>query len=40
MRNKLTHAHDFVDYDIVWGAITKNIPQLLSELEKIIPAGK
>lgn len=39
MRNKLIHAYDFVDYDIVWGAITKNIPQLLAELEKIIPAG-
>jgi len=33
MRNKLIHAYDFVDYDIVWGAITKNIPQLLAELE-------
>jgi uncharacterized protein with HEPN domain len=37
MRNRLIHGYDFVDHDILWDAITINIPQLLSELDKIVP---
>ena len=37
MRNRLIHGYDFVDYDILWDAITINIPQLLIELDKILP---
>lgn len=37
MRNRLIHGYDFVDYDILWDAITINMPQLLAELEKILP---
>jgi uncharacterized protein with HEPN domain len=37
MRNRLIHGYDFVDYDIVWGAATINIPELLSELENVLP---
>jgi uncharacterized protein with HEPN domain len=33
------HGYDFVDYDILWDAITINIPQLLNELESILPPG-
>jgi uncharacterized protein with HEPN domain len=36
MRNRLIHGYDFVDYDILWDAVTINIPVLLSELEKIL----
>ncbi|MCX5806615.1 MAG: DUF86 domain-containing protein [Proteobacteria bacterium] len=36
MRNRLIHGYDFVDYDILWDAITINMPQLLAELEKIL----
>ena len=39
MRNRLIHGYDFIDNDILWEAITKNLPQLLTELERIIPAG-
>jgi uncharacterized protein with HEPN domain len=39
MRNRLIHGYDFVDYDIMWNAITMNIPQLLVELEEILPSG-
>jgi uncharacterized protein with HEPN domain len=39
MRNRLIHGYDFVDYDILWDAITINIPQLLNELESILPPG-
>jgi len=37
MRNRLIHGYDFVDYDIVWDAITINIPQLLAELDRLLP---
>lgn len=40
MRNRLIHGYDFIDYDILWNAVTKNLPILLAELEKIIPPGK
>lgn len=35
-RNRLIHGYDFIDYDILWNAVTTNIPQLLNELEKIL----
>jgi uncharacterized protein with HEPN domain len=35
--HRLIHGYDFVDYDILWDAITINIPQLLIELDKILP---
>jgi uncharacterized protein with HEPN domain len=38
MRNRLIHGYDFVDYDILWDAITINMPQLLSVLESILPS--
>lgn len=37
MRNRLIHGYDAVDYDILWNAVTKNLPPLLAELEKILP---
>jgi uncharacterized protein with HEPN domain len=37
MRNRLIHAYEFVDYDVLWDAITINIPALLAELEGILP---
>jgi len=37
MRNRLVHGYDSVDIDILWNAITKNFPELLAELNKIIP---
>ena len=40
MRNRLIHGYDFVDNDILWNAVTINIPTLLLELEKIIPPNE
>ena len=40
MRNRLIHGYDFIDYDILWKAITDNIPSLLTELERNLPPGK
>jgi len=34
MRNKLIHAYDFVDYDIVWGAINKTFRSFFQNLIK------
>jgi len=36
MRNRLIHGYDSVDYDILWDAITKNLPLLLAELDEIL----
>jgi uncharacterized protein with HEPN domain len=37
MRNRLIHGYDSIDYDILWDAITKNLPLLLAEIDKILP---
>jgi len=37
MRNRLIHGYDYVDYDILWDAITTNLPQLLAQLDAILP---
>jgi uncharacterized protein with HEPN domain len=36
MRNHLIHAYFDVDVDIVWDTVTKDLPSLISTLEKII----
>ncbi|MBD2326946.1 DUF86 domain-containing protein [Alkalinema sp. FACHB-956] len=36
MRNRLTHAYFEVDLDIVWEVVTRDLPPLIVELEKII----
>ena len=38
MRNHLIHAYFDVDLNIVWNTITKDLPPLIKELEKIIAA--
>ncbi len=38
MRNRLIHGYDFVDYAILWDTITDDLPPLIIELEKTIPA--
>jgi len=40
MRNRLIHGYDFIDYNILWDAITENLPKLLAEIEKILPSEK
>ena len=36
MRNKLIHAYFDINYEIVWSAMKEDIPQLLSQLQKIL----
>lgn len=35
MRNRLIHAYDRVDLDILWDTIVNDIPQLIGELERL-----
>jgi uncharacterized protein with HEPN domain len=36
MRNRLIHAYFDVDLDVVWTTVTKDLPVLKTELEKIL----
>ncbi|MDJ0729125.1 MAG: DUF86 domain-containing protein [Crocosphaera sp.] len=37
MRNRVTHEYKEVDMEIVWKAIEKDIPELLTQLTPLIP---
>jgi uncharacterized protein with HEPN domain len=37
MRHKVVHDYLHVDFDIVWDVVAVNLPQLLSDLESILP---
>ncbi|HEV7505085.1 MAG TPA: HepT-like ribonuclease domain-containing protein [Thermoanaerobaculia bacterium] len=37
LRNRLIHGYDQVDFDILWQIVTRDLPALESELEKIVP---
>ncbi|MBI4680136.1 MAG: DUF86 domain-containing protein [Nitrospirae bacterium] len=36
MRNRIIHAYDTVNFEIVWNVVKKDLPALKKELEKII----
>jgi len=36
-RNRLIHGYEFVDYDVLWQTVTEELPELIAELEKIVP---
>ena len=40
MRNRLAHAYFDVDLDRVWDTAKDDLPPPISELEKIVPAGR
>jgi uncharacterized protein with HEPN domain len=35
MRDHLIHAYDLVDWDEVWTTATKDVPELLSQIDKV-----
>ncbi|RIK54925.1 MAG: hypothetical protein DCC57_06090 [Chloroflexi bacterium] len=39
MRDKLIHAYDLVSLEEVWQTATKDIPELLANLERLLPGG-
>ena len=36
MRNRLVHGYASVDHDIVWDVVTRDLPPLLTELERLL----
>ena len=36
MRNRLIHGYDDIDFDILYKTVTEELPQLSSQLEKIV----
>ncbi len=36
MRDRLIHAYPTVDMDVVWTVLTKRLPELIAELEKLV----
>ncbi len=37
MRNRIIHAYNDVDLNIVWEVVHRNLPELIAQLEKILP---
>lgn len=37
MRNAAIHEYDDLDLDLVWDTVARDLPDLVKELEKIIP---
>lgn len=40
LRNRLIHGYDQVDFDVLWQIVTQDLPQLVTELEKIVEHGQ
>jgi len=40
MRHRLIHGYDSIDLDILWNAVTTNIPLILDELDRLISEEK
>ena len=36
LRNRLIHGYDQVDFDILWAIVKQDLPNLISQLEKIL----
>lgn len=40
MRNRIVHAYDQIDYEILWDAIHTNLPGLKIRLEMVLAEGQ
>ena len=40
LRNRLIHGYDSVDFDVLWGIVTSDVPKLIAELEPILRNGE
>jgi len=36
MRNKIVHDDENIDFAVLWGTITKSLPELLNRIDKIV----
>jgi len=39
LRNRLIHGYDQVDFDILWQILTKDLPPLVEQLQRILSSG-
>jgi uncharacterized protein with HEPN domain len=39
LRNRLIHGYDQVDFDILWRIVSRDLPALVRELDKIVGRG-
>ena len=39
LRNRLIHGYDAVDFDILWEILTRDLPELVRELERALARG-
>ncbi len=39
MRNRVIHAYDDVDVEIIWETVQRDIPPLTAQLEALLPPG-
>lgn len=37
MRNRLVYGYDAVDLDVLWDTVKEDLPELIKELERILP---
>ncbi len=37
LRNRLIHGYDSVDFDVLWGIVSEDLPKLIADLEGCIP---
>ena len=40
LRNRLIHAYDSVDIEIVWEILHRDIPSLIVELDRLLPSAE
>ncbi len=36
MRNRLIHGYDFLDHDVLWNTIKKDLPVLVGLLKRVL----
>lgn len=36
MRNKIVHDYENIDFAVLWGTITKSLPELLKQIDDIL----
>jgi uncharacterized protein with HEPN domain len=40
LRNRLIHAYDYVDHDIIWHGVTIDLPPIVAGIEQILSVGE
>ena len=40
LRNRLIHGYDSVDFDVLWGIVSSDLPKLIAEFERLLPEGE